>query len=204
MALTRRQKQVLDFISGFVHDNGYSPSYEEIAEGVTLASLATVHKHISALERKGYVRRGFNQSRSIDVTAKFADEMRKQRPATEIPLLGRIAAGSPVEAIAGNETLNFADLAGDKDTFALEVRGDSMIEAGILDGDLALIRKSEAADTGDIVVALIDDEEATLKRFRRRGASIALEPANTAYEVRILPPNRVRIQGKLVGLFRRY
>jgi len=123
-----------------------------------------------------------------------------------VPVMGRIAAGTPIEAIqTRSHIINMPpDLLSAGEHFALEVRGDSMIEAGILDGDLALIRKSEAADTGDIVVALIDDEEATLKRFRRRGASIALEPANTAYEVRILPPNRVRIQGKLVGLFRRY
>ena len=123
-----------------------------------------------------------------------------------VPVMGRIAAGTPVEAIqTRSHTINMPpDLLSTGEHFALEVRGDSMIEAGILDGDIALIKRAEAADTGDIVVALIDDEEATLKRFRRRGASIALEPANATYEVRILPPNRVRIQGKLVGLFRRY
>ena len=123
-----------------------------------------------------------------------------------VPVMGRIAAGTPIEAIqTRSHVINMPpDLLSTGEHFALEVRGDSMIEAGILDGDIALIRKSEGAETGDIVVALIDDEEATLKRFRRRGASIALEPANTAYEVRILPPSRVRIQGKLVGLFRRY
>jgi repressor LexA len=126
--------------------------------------------------------------------------------AVAVPVMGRIAAGTPIEAIQSRtHVINMPpDLMGTGDHFALEVRGDSMIDAGILDGDTALIKKTDAADTGDIVVALIDEEEATLKRFRRRGASIALEPANTAYEVRILPPNRVRIQGKLVGLFRRY
>ena len=123
-----------------------------------------------------------------------------------VPVMGRIAAGTPIEAIQNrSHTINMpADILSAGDHFALEVRGDSMIDAGILDGDIVLIRKTETADTGDIVVALIDGEEATLKRFRRRGASIALEPANSAHEVRILPPNRVRIQGKLVGLFRRY
>jgi repressor LexA len=123
-----------------------------------------------------------------------------------IPVMGRIAAGTPVEAIQNKtQVINMPpDMLSTGEHFALEVRGDSMIDAGILDGDLALLRRTDAADTGDIVVALIDEEEATLKRFRRRGASIALEPANTSYEVRILPPNRVRIQGKLVGLFRRY
>ena len=120
--------------------------------------------------------------------------------------MGRIAAGTPIEAIqTRSHTIQVPpDLLTTGEHFALEVRGDSMIEAGILDGDTVLIRKGDSADTGDIVVALIDDEEATLKRFRRRGASIALEPANSSYEVRILPPNRVRVQGKLVGLFRRY
>jgi len=134
-----------------------------------------------------------------------ADDDGSGRPVA-VPVMGRIAAGTPVEAIQNKtHVINMPpDLLSTGDHFALEVRGDSMIEAGILDGDTALIKKTDAADTGDIVVALIDDEEATLKRFRRRGASIALEPANTAYEVRILPPNRVRIQGKLVGLFRRY
>src|SRR5262249_46050018 len=123
-----------------------------------------------------------------------------------VPVMGRIAAGTPIEAIqTRSHTINMpADLLTTGEHFALEVRGDSMIDAGILDGDVVLIRRTDGADTGDIVVALIDDEEATLKRFRRRGASIALEPANSAHEVRILPPNRVRIQGKLVGLFRRY
>jgi repressor LexA len=123
-----------------------------------------------------------------------------------VPVMGRIAAGTPIEAIQNRSAvINMPpDLLSTGEHFALEVRGDSMIEAGILDGDMALIKRTEAADTGDIVVALIDDEEATLKRFRRRGASIALEPANPSYEVRILPPNRVKIQGKMVGLFRKY
>jgi len=123
-----------------------------------------------------------------------------------VPVMGRIAAGTPIEAIqTRSHTINMPpEMLTAGEHFALEVRGDSMIEAGILDGDIALLKRSDAADTGDIVVALIDDEEATLKRFRRRGASIALEPANPQYEVRILPPNRVRVQGKLVGLFRRY
>jgi repressor LexA len=121
-------------------------------------------------------------------------------------MMGRIAAGTPIEAIqTKSHVINMpADMLSSGEHFALEVRGDSMVDAGILDGDIALIRRTESADTGDIVVALIDEEEATLKRFRRRGASIALEPANTSYEVRILPPNRVRIQGRMVGLFRKY
>ena len=123
-----------------------------------------------------------------------------------VPVMGRIAAGTPIEALqTRSHTISVPpDMLGSGEHYALEVRGDSMVEAGILDGDMALIQKNDSADTGDIVVALIDEEEATLKRFRRRGASIALEPANAAYEVRILPPNRVRIQGKLIGLYRKY
>ena len=135
-----------------------------------------------------------------------ADEAVAGSQTIAVPVMGRIAAGTPIEAIqTKSHVINMPpDMLSTGEHFALEVRGDSMIEAGILDGDIALIKRLDTADTGDIVVALIDDEEATLKRFRRRGASLALEPANPAYEVRILPPNRVRIQGKLVGLFRRY
>ena len=204
MALTRRQKQVLDFISGFVRGNGYSPSYEEIAEGVSLASLATVHKHISALERKGYVKRGFNQSRSIDITAKHFDEQRRQTPATEVPLLGRIAAGSPVEAIAGSETLNFADFAGDKDTFALEVRGDSMIDEHICSGDYVLVERTSQVNNGDIVVALIDGSDATLKYFYRENDQARLQPANSQMAPIIVPLASVQIQGRVLAVLRKY
>ena len=155
----------------------------------------------------GVARRGFtpNVIEGNLGRVRAASEEDSGRPVA-IPVMGRIAAGTPIEAIqTKSHTINVPpEMLTTGEHFALEVRGDSMIEAGILEGDMALIRKTEAADTGDIVVALIDDEEATLKRFRRRGASIALEPANTSYEVRILPPTRVRIQGKMVGLFRRY
>ena len=204
MALTRRQKQVLDFISGFVRGNGYSPSYEEIAEGVSLASLATVHKHISALERKGYVKRGFNRSRSIDITAKHFDEQRRQTPATQVPLLGRIAAGSPVEAIAGSETLNLADFAGDKDTFALEVRGDSMIDEHICSGDYVLVERTSQANNGDIVVALIDGSEATLKYFYRENDQARLQPANSQMAPIIVPLSSLQIQGRVLAVLRKY
>src|ERR1051326_8127259 len=129
MALTKRQKQVLDFIAGFVDENGYCPSFEEIARGLELASLATVHKHISVLESKGYLKRGFNQSRSLELAPKYLQEQRRPRTTIpEIPLLGRIAAGAPVETVEQRETLNFADFAGSGNTYALQVRGDSMIE----------------------------------------------------------------------------
>jgi repressor LexA len=203
-------------------------------DALDLRSKSGIHRLITALEERGFIRRLPNRARAIEVI-KLPDsvghglgssrsrgftpsviegDLGRVRTTSEddggrpvaVPVMGRIAAGTPIEAIqTRSHIINMPpDLLSAGEHFALEVRGDSMIEAGILDGDIALIRKSEAADTGDIVVALIDDEEATLKRFRRRGASIALEPAKTAYEVRILPQNRERIQGKLVGLFRRY
>jgi repressor LexA len=234
--LTRKQFELLRFIHERLTESGVPPSFDEMKDALDLRSKSGIHRLITALEERGFIRRLANRARAIEVI-KLPDsvahgisggrsrgftpsviegDLGRVRAAGEdgggggmpiaVPVMGRIAAGTPIEAIqTRSHVINMPpDLLSAGEHFALEVRGDSMIDAGILDGDIALIRRSEAADTGDIVVALIDDEEATLKRFRRRGASIALEPANTAYEVRILPPNRVRIQGKLVGLFRRY
>ena len=205
MPLTKRQKQVLDFIARFQDDNGYCPSYEEIAHGLDLASLATVHKHISALETKAYLKRGFNQSRSLELAPKYLQEQRRTRPVTEVPLLGRIAAGSPVESTAQRETLNFADFTTNPNTFALEVRGDSMIDDHICDGDLILLEKVSQARDGDIVVALVGGEESTLKRFYREpGDQIRLQPANAALKPIIVPARNVQIQGKLLAVLRKY
>jgi repressor LexA len=235
LMLTRKQFELLRFINERLKEAGVPPSFDEMKDALDLRSKSGIHRLITALEERGFIRRLPNRARAIEVI-KLPDSVmhgvgsgrargftpsviegnlgRVRAPQSEedvarpiaVPVMGRIAAGTPIEAIqTRSHTINMPpDLLSAGDHFALEVRGDSMIDAGILDGDLALVRKTEAADTGDIVVALIDEEEATLKRFRRRGASIALEPANTSYEVRILPPNRVRIQGKLVGLFRRY
>jgi repressor LexA len=205
MPLTKRQKQVLDFIAGFQNDNGYCPSYEEIAQGLDLASLATVHKHISALETKTYLKRGFNQSRSLELAPKYLQEQRRARPTKEVPLLGRIAAGSPVESMAQRETLNFADFTANPNTFALEVRGDSMIDDHICDGELILLEKVSQARDGDIVVALVGGEETTLKRFYREpGDQIRLQPANAALKPIIVPARNVQIQGKLLAVLRKY
>jgi repressor LexA len=234
--LTRKQYELLRFIHERLKEAGVPPSFDEMKEALDLRSKSGIHRLITALEERGFIRRLPNRARAIEVI-RLPDSVahgvtnsrsrgfvpnviegnlgRVRTPAPEddsarpvaIPVMGRIAAGTPIEAIQNKSSvINMPPdlLSAGAEHFALEVRGDSMIEAGILDGDIALIKKSEAADTGDIVVALIDEEEATLKRFRRRGASIALEPANASYEVRILPPNRVRIQGKMVGLFRRY
>jgi repressor LexA len=229
--LTRKQFELLRFINERLKESGVPPSFDEMKDALDLRSKSGIHRLITALEERGFIRRLPNRARAIEVI-KLPDQsgqglgrrgftpsviegnLGRVRTGSEddggrpvaIPMMGRIAAGTPIEAIqTRTQVINMPpDMLGSGDHFALEVRGDSMIEAGILEGDTVLIKKTEAADTGDIVVALIDEEEATLKRFRRRGASIALEPANTAYEVRILPPTRVRIQGKMVGLFRRY
>jgi repressor LexA len=204
MPLTKRQKQVLDFIARFQDENGYCPSYEEIAHGLDLASLATVHKHISALENKSYLKRGFNQSRSLELAPKYLQEQRRTRP-LEVPLLGRIAAGSPVESVEQRETLNFADFAGNGNTFALEVRGNSMIEDHICDGDLILLEKVSQVRDGDIVVALVGGSETTLKRFyREAGDQIRLQPANAALKPIIVSARDVQIQGRLLAVLRKY
>jgi repressor LexA len=205
MPLTKRQKQVLDFISGFQNENGYCPSYEEIAQGLSLASLATVHKHISALEAKSYLKRGFNQSRSLELAPKYLQEQRRNRPVTEIPLMGRIAAGLPVEAVEQREVLNLADFAGNGNTYALEVRGESMIEDHICDGDLILLEKATQAHEGDIVVALVTGAETTLKRFYREpGDQVRLQPANSALKPIVVPARDVQIQGRLLAVLRKY
>jgi repressor LexA len=209
MPLTRRQKEVLDFIGGFIEENGYSPSFEEVASGLRLASLATVHKHIRTLEAKNYLRRGHNQSRSLEVTPKFFQEQRRYReeagPATAIPLVGRIAAGAPVEAVAGRETLNFSDFLGSGESYALEVRGDSMIEDHICDGDLVLVERTTDVRDGEIVVALVRGSETTLKRFHREpGDTARLQPANAAMSPIFVPLSDLQIQGRVLAVLRKY
>src|SRR3984957_2965307 len=207
MAVTKRQKQALDFVAHFIEDNGYSPSYEEIARGLNLASLATVHKHITTLETKQYLKRGFNQSRSLDLGPKYIQEQRKHREdiSLEIPLLGRIAAGAPVEAVEQRETVRFGDFLGNQDVFALEVRGDSMIEDHICSGDFVLAEKTSQAKDGDIVVALIRGAETTLKRFYREpGDRVRLQPANSALQPIFVAGKDLEIQGRLLAVLRKY
>jgi repressor LexA len=208
MALTRRQKDVLDLIADFVERNGYCPSYEEIAGGLSLASLATVHKHILALETKRYLRRGVNQSRSLEVSTEYlADRRRREGPpaGASVPLVGRIAAGAPVEAFATTEGIAFTDFTGDKDSFALQVRGDSMIEDHICDGDYVLVERTTDVHDGDIVVALVRGAETTLKRFYRESADTArLQPANAALQPILVPLAELQIQGRLLAVMRKY
>jgi repressor LexA len=208
MALTKRQKEFLDFLAGFLEKRGYSPSYEEIAEGLNLASLATVHKHITALEGKHYLKRGFNQSRSLEIDKRYYEEQRQNRqPAMglEVPLLGRIAAGSPVESLAGQDTLSFADYTGDPNTYALQVRGESMIEDHICDGDYVLVERAAEARDGEIVVALVDGMETTLKRFYLEpGDRARLQPANSTMNPIYVSRASLAIQGKVLAVLRKY
>lgn len=238
--LTRKQHELLMFIHERMKESGIPPSFDEMKDALDLRSKSGIHRLITALEERGFIRRLPNRARALEVI-KLPDSMNPSlggrrarfepsviegnlgrvaappaRPAAvpaadssravSIPVMGRIAAGTPIEAIQSHSHTIMVppEMLGAGEHFALEVRGDSMIEAGIFDGDTVLIKKQDAAATGEIIVALVDDEEATLKRLRRRGNSVALEAANPAYETRIFPPDRVKVQGRLVGLLRKY
>ena len=206
MAITRRQREVYDFISRFVTEHGYSPSFEEIGQGLELNSLATVHKHISNLEKKGLLTRDYNRSRSIDLLppkGKLKQSM-NVNTGVVLPLRGRIAAGQPIQAIEGSETISLADFVRSKEVFVLEVRGDSMQDEAILDGDYVLVENLKTAHNGDIVVAVIDKDDATLKRFYREGDNIRLQPSNAAMKPIIVPAGSVEIQGRVIGVLRKY
>ncbi len=214
--LTVKQRELLMFIDGRLKESGVSPSFDEMREALELKSKSGVHRLISALEERGFIRRLPNRARALEVVKPAearAENIAQLRPAVpaaandtlDIPLHGRIAAGTPIEALQGTESFSVpAALLGAGEHYALEVSGDSMVDEGILDGDFALIRKVDSARDGEIVVALIDDEEATLKTFRREGTMIRLDPANRNYEAQRYEPRRVRIQGRLAGLIRRY
>ncbi len=227
--LTRKQHDLLIYIHDRLTRSGVSPSFEEMKLALDLKSKSGVHRLISALEERGFIRRLANRARALEVVkmperggeardvsttnvVNLAPRVKVPRgyvsPANdvlELPLHGKIAAGLPIEAIEGQSSLSVpAALLGSGEHYALEVSGDSMVEAGILDGDYALIRKTDVAREGEIVVALVDDAEATLKYFRREGAMVRLDPANRSYEPQRYIPNRVRVQGKLAGLLRRY
>ena len=228
--LTRKQHELLIFINSHLEEHGISPSFDEMKQALNLKSKSGIHRLITALEERGFIRRLPHRARALEVLklpdAAVASPNRGFQPSVveggfsdrgarphdsddalvSMPLYGRIAAGTPIEAL--RDPSNFVtvpvSMLGSGDHFALEITGDSMIEAGILDGDTAIIKRTETAENGTIIVALVDGEEATLKRLRRRGNSVALEPANQSYETRIFPPDRVQIQGRLVGLIRRY
>lgn len=208
MVLTRRQRQVMDFIAGFLQEQGYSPSFQEIADGLELNSLATVHKHILTLERKGFLKRKYNQSRSIEPGPRYLQEVRRARQeqaVSELPLLGRIAAGRPVEAMEQPGTISLSDFARQKNVFVLQVKGESMIEDHILDGDFILVEKTSSVSNGEIVVALVGGAESTLKRFYREAdGRIRLQPANAQLKPLVLPAAAVAVQGRVLGVLRRY
>ncbi|MGR3291852.1 MAG: transcriptional repressor LexA [Paracoccaceae bacterium] len=228
--LTQKQLDLLNFIHRRVQRQGVPPSFDEMKEALNLRSKSGIHRLITALEERGFIRRLAHRARALEIiklpdsmnrTSGFiprviegdkSDPPRSAMPvtavhATELPLMGRIAAGVPIEAIADgrqNIAVPGTMLQGDGNHYALEVRGDSMIDAGINDGDIVVIREGSTADNGDIVVAIVEDHEATLKKFRRKGNSIALEAANPAYETRVFRDDQIKIQGRLVGLIRTY
>jgi repressor LexA len=216
--LTRKQHELLCYINEQLGETGVSPSFEEMKDALELKSKSGVHRLISALEERGFIRRLANRARALEVVrmpdikagtaAQAKTPVRPPEAANdvvELPLHGRIAAGMPIEALEGRTTLPVpAALLGPGEHYALEVAGDSMVEEGILDGDYALIRKTDVARDGEIVVALINNEEATLKTFRREGQMIRLDPANRHYDPQRYRPDQVAIQGKLAGLLRRY
>ncbi|HZQ69076.1 MAG TPA: transcriptional repressor LexA [Terriglobales bacterium] len=206
MAITRRQHEMYDFISRWVAEKGYSPSFEEIAQGMKLSSLATVHKHVSNLEKKGLLTRDYNRSRSIDLLPPKGrlKQAMSVNTGVVLPVLGRIAAGQPIEAIQNPETISLADFVRSKEVFVLEVRGESMQDEHILDGDYVLVEKTKAAHNGDIVVAIVEKDDATLKRFYREGDSIRLQPSNVNMKPIIVPAAAVEIQGRVIGVLRKY
>jgi repressor LexA len=206
MAITRRQRQVYDFISRFVAENGYSPSFEEIGKGLELSSLATVHKHITNLEKKGLLTRDYNRSRSIDLLPPKGrlKQAMSVNTAVVLPLLGRIAAGQPIEAVENPETISLADFVKSKEVFVLEVRGESMQDEHIVDGDYVLVERTRIAHNGDIVVALVDQNDATLKRLYREGDNIRLQPSNVNMRPIIVPAASVDVQGRVIGVLRKY
>lgn len=206
MALTKRQREMYDFISGFVQKHGYSPSFEEIGDGMGLSSLATVHKHLTNLEKKGLLKRDYNRSRSIDVLQPKG-RMKKEiavAPGVELPLLGRIAAGRPVETLENPETISLNDVTRSKDVFVLQVTGDSMQDEHIVDGDYVMVEKIKTARNGEIVVALVDGSDTTLKRFYHEGERIRLQPSNATMAPIMVPAAAVQIQGRVIGVLRKY
>ncbi len=225
--LTAKQRELLIFIQRKLEETGISPSFEEMKDALDLKSKSGVHRLISALEERGFIRRLPNRARALEVL-KQPDDVASSRPAVgsdavsnivqaprqapeaandviDVPLHGRIAAGMPIEALEGSQSLPVpAALLGSGEHYALEVKGDSMIDAGIHEGDVVVVKRQSTADNGDIIVALIEENEATLKRLRRKGGAIALEAANPAYGTRLYRSDQVKIQGKMVGLIRTY
>jgi repressor LexA len=200
LPLTKRQREVLDYLGDFIQQHGYAPSLEEIGRRFGLSSLATVHKHLTNLQEKGFIKRAWNRSRSVELT-----QTRTGGRAVELPMLGYVAAGVPIEAVAGTETIAVPeDLVGRRDTYVLRVRGDSMIDEQIRDGDFVVVEDRRTAENGEMVIALLGGADVTLKKFYRDGARVRLQPANPAMQPILVDFSHVQIQGVVVGVMRKY
>ncbi|MFB3854568.1 MAG: transcriptional repressor LexA [Vicinamibacterales bacterium] len=200
LPLTRRQREILDYLTEFIEQRGYAPSLEEIGRRFGLSSLATVHKHLSNLQEKGFIKRAWNRSRSVEVVP-----TRPGNRAVELPLLGFVAAGAPIEAIATSESISVPeDFVGKRDTYVLRVRGDSMIDEQIRDGDFVIVEDRKYAENGEMVIALLGGFDVTLKKFYREDGRVRLQPANPAMQPILVPADAVQIQGVVVGVMRKY
>ncbi len=198
--LTRRQREILDYLGEFIQQHGYAPSLEEIGRRFGLSSLATVHKHLTNLQEKGFIRRAWNRSRSVELVP-----TRGGGRAVELPLLGFVAAGVPIEAVATSESIAVPeDLVGKRDTYVLKVRGDSMIDEQIRDGDFVVVEDRKTAENGEMVIALLGGSDVTLKKFYREDGRIRLQPANPAMQPLLVAPDQLQIQGVVVGVMRKY
>ena len=198
--LTKRQREILDFLNEFIEKHGYAPSLEEVGRRFGLSSLATVHKHLTNLQDKGFIKRAWNRSRSVELVP-----TRVGARAVDLPLLGNVAAGAPIEAVVSSETVAVPeDLVGKRDTYALRVRGDSMIDEQIRDGDVVIVEDRKSADNGEMVIALLQGAEVTLKKFYRDNGRVRLQPANDAVQPLVVDANQVQIQGVIVGVMRKY
>ena len=200
LPLTKRQREILDYLNEFIQQHGYAPSLEEIGRRFNLSSLATVHKHLTNLQEKGFIRRAWNRSRSVELVP-----TRLGVRAVELPLLGLVAAGSPIEAIAGNETIAVPEaIAGKRDSYVLRVKGDSMIDEQIRDGDYVIVEDRKSVDNGEMVIALVGGLDVTLKKFYRENGRVRLQPANPSMQPMLLDSDQVQVQGVVVGVMRKY
>jgi len=198
--LTKRQREILDYLQEFIQQHGYAPSLEEIGRRFGLSSLATVHKHLTNLQEKGFIRRSWNRSRSVELLS-----ARTAHRAIELPMLGYVAAGAPIEAIASSETIAVPeDLVGRRETYVLRVRGDSMIDEQIRDGDFVIVEDRKSAENGEMVIALIGGSDVTLKKFYRDNGRVRLQPANPAMQPILIDAAQVQVQGVVVGVMRKY
>jgi len=198
--LTKRQREILDYLNDFIQQHGYAPSLEEVGRRFGLSSLATVHKHLTNLQQKGFIKRAWNRSRSVELLP-----TRTTARAVELPLLGYVAAGAPIEAVIGSETIEVPEsLVGKRDTYVLRVKGDSMIDEQIRDGDLVIVEDRRSADDGETVVALLSGTDVTLKKLYRENGNVRLQPANPSIQPIVVPADQVQIQGVVIGVMRKY